>query len=504
VKKILGVLISLVMLCSLIIGVAPIQAADEEDLGNGWACTALAAGKLATVDGSVLLAHNEDDGTPCTTIVHITPRIYHEPGEKIEMWDTGTIIDQVEGETWSLLWSESPRYTYFDGFLNEWGVVISSNSGGSSRETRPYDLTQGGIGHELKRLTAERAKTAREAVEVMGNFIEELGYAASARIYLIADPQEAWLLCAVRGRHWVAQRVPDDEVAAIPNYYTIHQVDLSDTDNFLGSPDLIEHAIDKGWYDPETGPFDFAKVYNTESTQTSLGNVLRHWGELLLLTGIDYPDMYDLPFSVKPNRKLSVEDITEVLRYHYEGTVWQWDPSETSTPHTYMPAPGFRPICRPSTQESDVWQLRSNMPPSIGCVWWRAQGRPCESVYIPWYLGILEVGEPYTIGEPAVPNDPESAWATFHKMCLLVDADYANRIGTVREVWDQMEAKAFARQKSIERTALTLYNIGDEHHEYLAKKFLTQYTEGLALKAFRFSHEFIELWEPGWAGVEEE
>jgi hypothetical protein len=88
-------------------------------------------------------------------------------------------------------------------------------------------------------------------------------------------------------------------------------------------------------------------------------------------------------------------------------------------------------------------------------------------------------------------------------MCQLVDQDYANRIGTVRAVWDEMEAKAFARQDNIERTALTLYMKGDEHHEYLAKKFLTQYTEGLALKAFRFAHEFIELWEPGWAGVED-
>lgn len=86
-------------------------------------------------------------------------------------------------------------------------------------------------------------------------------------------------------------------------------------------------------------------------------------------------------------------------------------------------------------------------------------------------------------------------------MCQLVDADYANRIGTVREVWDKMEAQAFARQDNTERTALTLYGKGDEHHQYLARKFLTQYTEGLALKAYRKALEFIELWEPGWAGV---
>lgn len=463
-------------------------------------CTALAVGKLASVDGSILLGHNEDDSPPCTTIVHITPRMYHEPGEKIVMWDTGTIIDQVE-VTWALLWSESPRYRYFDGYLNEWGVAVSSNSGGSSRETPPYDLTQGGIGHELKKLAAERAKTAREAVKIMGKLIEEYGYAASARTYLIADPNEAWFLCAVAGRHWVAQRIPDDEVAVVPNYFTIRQINLEDEENFQGSSDLIEYAIQKGWYNPASGPFDFAKVYNAPATQTSLSNRLRHWGALRLLTGIEYPNMYDLPFSVKPNRQLGVKDVTEVLRHHYEGTSWGWNPTLSQHPHSYrIDGTSITPICRPTTQESDVWQLRNNMPPSIGCIYWRAQGRPCESVYIPWYLGILEVPEPYTIGTPGIYDDPKSAWATFHKMCQLVDADYVNRIGIVRAEWNHMESKIYERQDNIERTALKLYNIGGERHEYLARKFLTQYTEGLALKAFRKAHEFIELWEPGWAG----
>jgi len=494
-KKILGGLISLIVLCSLILFSAPIQADNTSNLDENWdGCSSLAAGRLATVDGSVLFGHNEDD-SPCPTLMHVVPRVYHEPGEVIVMWDTGGTIPQVEGETWAYLWSEMPGYIFSDSYLNEWGVSIASNNCSSSRETPPYDLTDGGIGYWLRRLPAERAKTAREGVLIMGEFVEQLGYTASGRTYTIADPQEAWLFSAVAGKHWVAQRVPDDEVAYISNYYTIRQVNLSDTDNFLACPDLIEHAIAKGWYDPASGPFDFAKVYNTASTQASLGNKLRHWGALRLLTGIEYPNMNNLPFSVKPNRLLSVEDITEVLRCHYEGTVWQWDPSKTSTPHTYMPALNFRPICRSTTQESFVMQLRSNMPSSIGNVYWRAQCRPCESAYIPWYSGILEVAEPYTIGTPGVPDDPESAYWTFQKMTLLVDADYANQIGEVREEWDQMEAKAFARQESIERTALTLYNIGDEHHEYLAKKFLTQYTEGLALKAFRTAGKLIDSLE---------
>ena len=492
-RKILYGCISLVMILALAFFAAPakINPPDEE---TNLACSSLAAGKLATVDGSVLFGHNEDD-SPCPTLMHVVPRVYHEPGEKIVMWDTGGTIDQVEGWTWAYLWSEMPGYKFSDSYLNEWGVSIASDNCSSSREIPPYDLTDGGIGYWLRRLPIERAKTAREGVEIMGYFVEKLGYTASGRTYIIADPQEAWLFAAVAGKHWVAQRVPDDEVAFIPNYYTIRQVDLSDTDNFLACPDLIQHAIDKTWYDPASGPFDFAKVYNTASTQASLGNKLRHWGALRLLTGIEYPDMSDLPFSVKLNRQLSVEDITEVLRCHYEGTEWQWYPAlGYSSPHSYRIAGNsIRVICTSSTQESFVMQLRSNMPSIIGNVYWRAQCRPCESAYIPWYSGILKVAEPYTIGEPGVPDDPESAYWTFQKMCLLVDADYADRIGKVRATWDNFENAEFARQAGIEKAALSMYYDGGK--EDLARKFLTQYTEGLALKAFRTAGKLIDSLE---------
>ena len=145
-NKILRGLICLVLLCSLILGAAPIQANDTNDLGEDSACSSLAAGNLATVDGSVLFGHNEDDGA-CPTIMHVVPRVSHESGEKIVMWDTGGTIDQVVGETYAYLWSEMPGYRFSDSYLNKWGVSIASNSCSSSRETKPYDLTGGGIGY---------------------------------------------------------------------------------------------------------------------------------------------------------------------------------------------------------------------------------------------------------------------------------------------------------------------------------------------------------------------
>lgn len=489
-RKMLAGLITLVVLFSLILGAAPIQADDGEDSLDG--CSSLAAGRLATVDGSVLFGHDEDNGWP--TRLHVVPRVYHEPGETITL-RTGAVIDQVVGETWAYLWSEMPFLDFSDSYLNEWGVAIGSDNCRSSREVPPYDVTDGGIRYWLRRLAIERGKTAREGVLIMGHFVEQLGYNHSGRTYIIADPQEAWFFSAVGGRHWVAQRVPDDEVAFIPNYYTIRQVDLDDTNNFLACPDLIEYAIDKGWYDPDTGPFDFAKVYNTESTQLKLSNKLRHWGALRLLTGTEYPDMNDLPFSVKPNRLLSVKDIAEVLRCHYEGTDWAWDPtSEYSSPHYYrIDDTRIRTICASSTDESSIFQLRNWMPNFVGNIYWRSQCRPCSSVYIPWYYGILEIPEPYTIGEPGVPDDPESAYWTFDKMVDLVDEDYAVRNELVRAIWDNFEKAEFARQAGIEKAALSMYY--DAGKEDLARKFLTQYTERLAMKAFRTAGKLIDKLE---------
>ena len=464
------------------------------------ACFSLAAGKKTTVDGAVLFGHNEDDGGTLVTRLHLIPRQLHEPGEVIEMWDTGTIIPQVE-ETYAFIWSEMPNFSFSDSYLNEWGVAIASDASGS-KETSPYDLTQGGIAYWLRRLVPERARTAREGVLIMGEAIENYGYASSGRTYTVSDPTETWLVAVVAGRHWVAQRVPEKEVAVLSNRYNIRQVDLSDTDNFLASPDLIDYAIAQGWYDPDAGePFDFGQAYGRPSSQTSESNTIRQWMGIFLLTGDSYP-LDDLPFSVKPNRKLAVSDIIHILRSHYEGTQYDQTTDEVldqfGDPH-HTPV---RVICTASTQESFVMQQRDHMPTFIGNIYWRTQGRPCEGVYVPWYLGILEIPTPYAVGEPARYNspledryyDPDSAYWVYNRMNTLVDMDYRVKQPLVRNIWDDFEATEFELQKEAEKTANKLYrgDKGEGGDEYLAKWFLTRYTESLALNVYYKALYFID------------
>jgi dipeptidase len=513
-KNILYSCLSVLSIFLLTFFVAPIQTSYSQDMEDS--CTSMAAGKHATRDGSVLFGHNEDDGGSVVQRLHLVPRINHAPGEKISMWDIklpdGTLatIDQVVGETWAYIWSEMPNMQFADSYFNEWAVAIASDACGS-RESRPYDLTNGGIAYWVRRLVAERAKTARDGVKIVGEAVETYGYASSGRTYIIADPNEAWLCQVVAGRHWVAQRVPDDEVAFIPNRYTIHEVNLADTKNFLGSPDLIEYAISKGWYNPATdGEFDFAKAYGNYT-----GSDIRQRGGWRLLTGVELSPTDRAPFSDKPKRRLTVKDVTDVLRTHYEGT------PDDQVKYPINPNPnypigdphhtGLRVICTASTQESFVMQLRRRMPPHIGNVYWRSQGRPCESVYIPIYLGILEFATPYTVGDPypysTLPladrhYDPDSAYWVFNHMETLVDLDYLVKKPIVRDFWDDVEATEYALQDQIEKTAHKIYEGKDYHKDchgedkYLADWFLTRYSQSLALDAYYKGLDFIGAFEP--------
>lgn len=199
-------------------------------------CFSIVAGKKATADGCVLFAHNEDNSIKVVAGMRKVPRQSHQPEVEVRLPNGGRLA-QVK-ETYGYWWLEMPECQYSDTLLNEHGVAVASNNC-PSREDQP-SLTDGGIGGPiLRRLVAERARTAREGVVLVGSLVEKFGYLASGRTMIICDANEGWLLAMVNGKHWVAARVPDGEVAVLANTYTIRQVDIADTNNFLACHDLV-------------------------------------------------------------------------------------------------------------------------------------------------------------------------------------------------------------------------------------------------------------------------
>lgn len=446
-------------------------------------CYAVVVGKGASSDGAVLLGHNEQNYGQRFLNFRKVPRIEHNAGDIVKL-QGGAEVPQVK-ETYAFLWSENPGLQYSDGYLNEWGVAVVSDGCPDRAEDLQKlktegRLVKGGVGYMLRRLVAERAKTAREGVQIAGELIERVGY-PSSRTLVIADSKEAWLLSMSRGKHWVAQRVPDDGVVLLPNVYVIGNVDLKDTRNFLGSPDLVESAVKKGWYDPSKDKeFDFSKTYG--QPQKSLMDI-RHWRGQCLVTGNNIEKKPDrkLPFSVKPAHKLSVKDVISILRFHGEGS-----------------------LCNNATQEAAVFQLRSNMSVDIGCVYWRCSAEPCSSILTPWYCGITETPKEYYQDVDVKKNltlechfsespdkfksDAGHAWWIFMRLQDKVNIDYRSRIGTVRTECDKHESGIFAAQQKVEKKAMELYR----SDKSAAKRYLTDYSRAVALGAVSKARELTK------------
>ena len=434
-------------------------------------CYTIIAGKDASFDGSVLVGHNEDDRGEMLISWFKVPKRKFKETDSLSLLN-GTSIKQV-AKTNSYLRFQVSGVKFGDAYLNEHSVTICSNACMSKEDT-----ATGNIGYYFRRILAERAKTAREAVIIGGQLIEELGYESSGRTYTIADNNEAWMMSIVQGKRWVAQRIQDNEVAIIPNYYTIQEVDLKDSANYLSSPDIIDYAIKRAWYDT-TEVFNFREVYGDSVTNQANYNKPRHVAALNHLESNSFPKEDILPFSFEPKNKVSINDIKAILSNHYEGTDYCQLP-DNKNPHENT----IRPICVKSTQFSFIAQLRSNMPKPIGSLIWISPYNGCIFPYIPVYFGIYNTNESirfqkYTQADKIHFNDkqnklnlyPNHAYYSFNNYVNYIEQDYPNRIEKSKIFKQKVETDLKRNQKNLEKSVLQVY----ESYPDDTKKILTEY-----------------------------
>jgi dipeptidase len=446
--------------------------------GQVSACTAIIVGKAASKDGSVLVGHNDDyGGTHCLNF-RAVPRLRHPPQATVEVAE-GLEMPEVP-ETWAYLWSQLPGLPYSDIYLNEWGVAVLNNYT-PSRDTeeaaaRRGELLQGGVQFMLKRLIAQRAKSAREGLAVAKDLIERFGYGGGWTT-VIADGQEAWLLSLAPGKHWVAQRVPDDAVVILPNTYIISEVDPNDPTQFMAAADLIQHACAQGWYDPNGGvPFSFRDAYATGRVGAIDGRQRRGQG---MMTGreIESSGIPQLPFAVRPKDKIGLAEVMAFLRDR---------------------GPGYS-ICNDMTQESSIFQLRSSLPPAVGCVYWHCLARPDVSVFVPWYAGIQNVPDcyhksialetqlslSYHLSPPGgtFDVDPNHAWWDFKALAASLLAEEPQRRETARAILDAFEDRELDNQPAAEAKAVELHAVDPQ----AARAYLTDYCSQWGQKARRLA-----------------
>lgn len=440
-------------------------------LGYGFT---IVAGKGTTSDGSVLLAHNEDNRGKAIFV-----NVRKVAGRNARMA--------------GYLWLQVPEVEFGDSLMNEHGVVIASDSC-HSREDRS-EWTDGGIGSKLRRLVIEEAASARHAVEIAGRMIDTYGYISSGRSYAIADGSEAWILQVVKGKHWVARRVPDNEVAVVSSRFTIDTVNLKDHDNYLGSRDIVDYAISRGWYNPETnGQFVFHQAYSNPASFNDENNMLRQWRGTTMLSKKKFEPGDGLPFSFDPDDEIDAGKCFRVLRDHYDDTKYEFDSGKDSRDRSPNRM-AHRAICNEFTRYSFVAHLRKEtprgklVPRETGLMVWLVLGRPDSNAYSPWYFSVTSPPEGYTFPNP-ISSTPDLRFAywVYAKLSRLVDLDYRDRIKNTRKEWRNFEAYAFKQCKKREKE----FNYFLKKNKFVAIKLITNFVHYMEYRKWYLASELIE------------
>lgn len=443
----------------------PLLMKPQSRQATGFDCFTIMAGKNATADGSVMLAHNEDDYGEQVFNWLVVPAANHKAGEKIAAHN-GALIPEVQ-HTNRYIWFDMPGMEFSDSYMNEFGVTIVSDACPSREDSA--ELTEGGITWELRQLMAQRATSARQAVKIAAELISAYGYASSGRTYCVADPNEAWMLSVVRGKHFVALRVPDNAVAVIPNYYTITTVNLSDTSNCIASPDLVSYAQKRGWYNPGTdGTFSFRKVYGSPKSLAHPVNIRRMWGAVNALSSYYFELDEEFPWLVSPSRKVTVEWLGNILSSHYEGTPLDLTEGYTKgSPHN----DGACTICASYTQYGFVAQLRNWMPAGVGAVLWMMPRRPCVQAMIPVYCGLTSfpadfsmynykeaIEKHFSRPDSLRQATPGHIYWQFSRVADSADSNYLGRLRQLGPEALRFNREQFKKQEDFELDVLALWN----------------------------------------------
>lgn len=468
---------------------------DRSDWEGGFpdGCTSITAGRLATLDGSVVTSHTDDshrtrswmDIVPSKTFpARSTTKMYKRVADDSHKMPTYR-HDEI---------GEIPQVRKTYGFINTAYPCMNEHQLGIGESTfggRPELQSNAGLidCQRLIQLMLERTKTAREAIELAEDLLDKYGWNDAGECLTIADPAEVWHFEVVGpgkdavGAVWVAQRVPDDHISVNANASTIKEVNLKDTDYFRASKNLFSLAKEKGWWD-EKEPFRFCYAYAPES-RTSLAARRREWRVFDLLAPslqLD-PNAENYPFSVKPDKKISLPDLIAVFQDYYEGTDFNFvkditvsdeDGKTIISPmaNPFMPYDmnkafringgwgwrGERTIARWYTMYATIIQCRSWLPDDVGGVVWLAQDNVATSIYIPVFAGTTDLPAAYKT--PGRPNGytMESAWWAFNRMGTLAAQRWGDMRKDVREVFDPMQIEIFKEVTDIENQIQSIKN----------------------------------------------
>lgn len=454
-----------------------------------WACTNLIVGRGASKDGSVIVTYSSDDYGAYGYLFY-QPGGKHQPGSMRPLY-------HYESKNYLGEIPEADSTYMVVGLTNEHQLTIVETTWGGREEL--VDTTGLFDYGSLMQVTLQRARTAREAIAVMTGLVEKYGYQSGGESFTIADAQEAWILDmigkgpGVRGAVWVAMRVPDDCISAHANQCRIRQFPLKDKKNCLYSKDVISFARQRGYFTGKDKDFSFADAYNpidfggARFCEARVWSFFNKWAAQDMRPYLPYVrgEQLDkpMPLCVQPREKLSVQDVKDMMRDHYEGTPLAITSDLGMGPYEmpYRPTPltwevdgkkyfNERPI---STQQSSciyVAQMRSWLPDHIGALLWFANDDANMTPLVPVYCCLTSVPECFRekTGDTFTFSFKSAFWLQ-NWVSNMVYYRYNQLFPELRNVRDRLEHEYNTLQTTVEEKAQKMPL--DE-----ARKFLTDYT----------------------------
>jgi dipeptidase len=528
---VLGCLFSFFLLNFSILAQAQYLNNDEKTQNQFGNCTSIMVGRLATTDGSVITSHTCDGDY--RTWLEISPHTKYEKGaihaiysgmlyRSETSWDmrnakkTGE-IPEVE-ETYAFLNTAYPC-------LNEKQLAIGETTIVGRKELWNKD----GIFYieELEKIALQRCRTAREAIALIGKLAEEYGYGDWAECITIADPKEVWQLeisGSGKGKPsaiWCAARIPDDHVGVSANIPRISTIDFNNPDLFLYSTDLQKVAKNLSYWDGKE-PLKFWQVISSNKKSFSIREfyILSTLAPSLKLS----MDTTELPFSVKPEKKLSPRDIIRYFRETYEGTQWdltknleitlkRWE-NGNITEKNVKPSfasgwmnrelilqlnklkPGivddWYTIAQNFCSYSHIIQCRSWLPDEIGAIAWFSFDNPALSPRIPIFSGVMSLPASFGIcGQQRY--TPDAAIWSFRETNRLATINWEKGRTLIEPAVKEFEDKAFEEVPILEEKFMELVKAGKNEE---ARQYITSYTNNFAYAAMK---RWEEMKGPLWS-----
>lgn len=431
--------------------------------GSALACTNLIVTRGASTDGSNMVSYAADSHLLYGALYH-SPAGLFAAGDMIDVyeWDTSRYLGQIPqvARTYSTI-----------GNMNEYQLIIGETTYGGRKELVDPN---GGIDYgSLIYITLQRAKTAREAIDIIVDLANTHGYASSGESFTIADKEEIWFMELIgkgpnnRGIVWVARRIPDGYISAHANHARITTFPLNDPENCLYAEDVISFAREMGYYKGADKDFSFSDAYAPLDFSAMRGCEARVWSFFnRFAEGMDAYEDYALghnpsnrmPLWVKPSKKLSPKDVFDMMRDHYEGTALDMTTDVgaggSKLPYRWRPM-GFevdgqeyvneRAI---ATQQTGFWfvaQARKALPDPVGGVIWFGTDDAATSPLTPIYCGTTEVPTCLKegVGDMLNYDDRAMFWIT-NRIAQFAYLRYDYIGAEVRSVIDEWENEKIA------------------------------------------------------------